>query len=157
MMAKTLNDLLDAAIRDEIAAQKYYLDALEKTNDAKLKDFFKSLAKEEKGHERILTGVKEMGIYDGSLSVDENSVREIEGAHVIPDEEPIEDMSLERAMEVAMKKEAKATQVYSHMELSSTQEELKKLFSSLSSDERRHAKLIDEKYRIHTGQMGWEY
>ena len=155
-MAKTLNDLLDAAIQDEIAAQKFYLSALEKTNNAKLKEFFNSLAKEEKGHERILTGVKEMGIYDGDLPVDEESVEKIVGAHVIPDEKPIEKMSLERAMEVAMKKENKASDVYGQMEKSSTLEELKKLFSSLSSDERRHAAKIDEQYRVHTGQMGRE-
>ena len=70
-MAKTLNDLLDAAIRDEIAAQKFYLGALEKTNNPRLKELFKSVAKEEKGHERILKGVKEMGIYDGRLPLDE--------------------------------------------------------------------------------------
>ena len=51
-MTKTLNDLLDAAIRDEIAAQKFYLGALEKTDNVKLKEFFKSLAMEENGHER---------------------------------------------------------------------------------------------------------
>ena len=155
-MAKTLNDLLDAAIQDEIAAQKFYLDALEKTKNAKLKEFFNSLAREEKGHERILTGVKEMGIYDGSLPVDEDSVEKIANAHVIPHEEPIEEMSLERAMEVAMKKENKASEVYGQMEQSSNQEELKKLFSSLSSDERRHASKIDEQFRIHSGQMGRE-
>ena len=39
-MAKTLNDLLDAAIQDEIDAQKFYLGALEKTNNPKLNEFF---------------------------------------------------------------------------------------------------------------------
>jgi rubrerythrin len=155
-MAKTLNDLLDTAIQDEIGAQKFYLGAMDKTKNARLKEFFKSLAAEENGHEKILTGVKEMGIYDGDLPVAEEMVRKIEGAHVIPDEEPLEEMSLERAMEVAMKKETKASQIYAEMEKTNTQEELKKLFSSLSSDESRHARIIDEQYRIHTGQMGRE-
>jgi rubrerythrin len=155
-MAKTLNDLLDTAIQDEIAAQKFYLGLMEKTKNARLKEFFKSLADEEKGHERILSGVKEMGLYDGSLPVDEETVKQIEGAHIIPDEEPIEDMSLERAMEVAMKKETKASKIYGQMEKSNTQEELRKLFSSLSADETRHARIIDEQYRIYTGQMGRE-
>jgi rubrerythrin len=155
-MAKTLDDLLDAAIRDEIAAQKFYLSALEKTKNAKMKEFFNSLAKEEKGHERILIGVKEMGLYDGTLPVDEESVRKIEGAHRIAGEETIEKMTLERAMEVGMKKEYKASQIYGQMEEISIQEELKKLFSSLSSDERRHASKIEEYYRIHTGLMGRE-
>jgi len=155
-MPKILNDLLDTAIRDEIAAQKFYLGVMEKTKNVRLKDFFRSLAEEEKGHERILSGVKEMGLYDGTMPVDEETVKKIEGAHVIPDEEPIEEMSLERAMEVAMKKETKASQIYGQMEKQYTQEELKKLFSSLSADESRHARIIDEQYRIHTGQMGRE-
>jgi rubrerythrin len=156
IMAKTLNDLLDTAIQDEINAQKFYLGAMEKTKNAKLKEFFKSLAEEEKGHERILKGVKDMGLYDGSLAVDENMVKEIEGAHIIPDEEPVEEMSLDRVMEVAMKKETKASKIYGQMEKTNTQEELKKLFSSLSADESRHARIIDEQYRIHSGQMGRE-
>jgi rubrerythrin len=156
-MAKILNDLLEAAIRDEIAAQKFYLGAMEKTKNAKLIEFFNSLAKEEKGHERILIGVKEMGLYDGTLPVDEDSVRKIEGAHVIHDEKPLEEMSLAKAMEVAIKKEYKASLVYGQLAQISTQEELKKLFSSLSSDERRHAVKIDEYYKIHIGQMGQEY
>jgi rubrerythrin len=155
-MPKILNDLLDTAIQDEIAAQKFYLGAMEKTKNVRLKDFFRSLAEEEKGHERILSGVKEMGLYDGTMPVDEETVKMIEGAHVIPDEEPIEEMSLERAMEVAMKKETKASQVYGQMGKQYTQEELKKLFSSLSADESRHARIIDEQYKIHTGQMGRE-
>jgi rubrerythrin len=155
-MSKTLNDLLETAIQDEIAAQKFYLDAMDKTKNARVKELFKSLANEENGHERILTGVKEMGIYDGDLPVDEEMVRQIEGAHVIPDEEPLEDMSLERAMEVAMKKETKASKIYGQMENTNTQEELKKLFSSLASDESRHARMIDEQYKILTGQMGRE-
>jgi len=59
-------------------------------------------------------------------------------------------------MEVAMNKETKASRIYGQMEKTNTQEELKKLFSSLSSDESRHARIIDEQYRIHTGQMGRE-
>ena len=155
-MAKNLNDLLDTAIQDEIAAQKFYLEAMDKTKNARLKDFFKSLAEEEKGHERILKGVKEMGLYDGSLAIDEETVKKIEGAHVIPDEEPIDKMTLEKAMEVAMKKETKASQIYGQMEKTNTQEELKKLFSSLSADESRHARIIEEQYKVHTGQMGQE-
>jgi rubrerythrin len=155
-MSKILNDLLDTAIQDEIAAQKFYLGAMEKTKNVRLKDFFRSLAEEEKGHERILSGVKEMGLYDGTMPVDEETVKKIEGAHVIPNEEPIEEMSLEQAMEVAMKKETKASQIYGQMGKQYTQEELKKLFSSLSADESRHARIIDEQYKIHTGQMGRE-
>lgn len=155
-MAKTLNDLLDAAIKEEIAAKKYYYDARDKTEVAKLKEFFNTLANDEKGHERILSGVKEMELYDGLLLVDEELVNNIEGAHQIPDEKPIDEMNIEEAMEVAIKKENKANKVYTHMAEMSPHEELNKLFSSLASDEKRHADSIERNYKIHTGQMGWE-
>ena len=57
-MSKTLNDLLDVAINDEINAQKFYQILSAKTKNPKLKEFFDSLANEETGHERILKGVK---------------------------------------------------------------------------------------------------
>jgi len=156
IMSKTLNDLLDVAINDEINAQKFYQILGDKTNNPKMKQFFDSLANEERGHERILKGVKEMELYDGNLEVDEESIRQIEGAHVIDDSESIEDMTIERAMEIAMKRENKASQVYGQMAESTSQEEIMKLFTSISADERRHFNTIEEHYKIHTGQMGWE-
>lgn len=155
-MSKTLNDLLDIAINDEINAQKFYHIMGEKTNNPKLKVFFDSLANEERGHERILKGVKEMELYDGALEVDEESIRKIEGAHVIDDSESIEDITIERAMEIAMKRENKAAQVYGQMAENTSQEEIMKLFTSIAADERRHFNTIEEHYKIHTGQMGQE-
>jgi rubrerythrin len=155
-MAKNLNDLLDTAIQDEIAAQKFYLEAREKTNNAKLKDFFNTLANEEKGHERLLIGVKEMELYDGALQVDDDSLSQIEGAHQIPDLVPMDDMTMEWAMEIAMIKESKAAQVYGQLAETSPEVEIMKLFTSIASDERRHFKMIEEHYKILTGQMGWE-
>ncbi|TFG98968.1 MAG: hypothetical protein E4H13_09335 [Calditrichales bacterium] len=155
-MAKVLNDLLDAAIQDEIDAQKFYLDAREKSVNPRLKEFFNTLANEEKGHERILQGVKEMGLYDVDLPVDEGVLDQIEGAHVITGEKPIKELSIEEAMQLAMKKENKACHVYAQMAETADQEEIKKLFSSISADERRHFSMIEKHYEMRTGQMGSE-
>jgi len=43
-----------------------------------------------------------------------------------------------------------------HYIIQTCAKELKKLFSTLSSDEKRHAQIIEKQYHIHTGQMGWE-
>ena len=155
-MGTVLNDLLDAAIRDEIEAQHFYLTASEKSVNPRLKDFFNTLANEEKGHERILIGVKEMGLYEGDIPVDENALAQIEGAHVITGEKPVEELSIEEAMELAMKKENKARHVYAQMADTTDQEEIQKLFTSISADENRHFMGIEKHYRIHTGQMGSE-
>jgi len=103
-MSRTLNDILDVAIQEEIKAQKFYQEMSNKTTNARLKEFFNSLIRDEEGHERILKGVKEMQLYDGDIPVDEESLRLIEGAHDIPDDEPVDGMTIERAMEIAMKR-----------------------------------------------------
>jgi len=115
IMAGTLNDLLDVAIRDEINAQKFYTIMSEKAEDPKLKKFFISLAKEENGHELILKDMKYMEIFDGSVEIDDESLEKLEGAHIIDDADPIDNMTIERGLEIAMKRENKAVQVYRQM------------------------------------------
>jgi len=151
IMAKTLNDLLDVVIRDEINAQKFYRIMSEKTGDPKLKAFFISLANEENGHELILKDLKDMEAFDGSVKVDEESLEKIEGAHVIDDAESIDDMTIERAMQIAMKREKKAVQVYRQMAESTPNEEIMRLFFRIASDEQRHFDIIGENYKLHTG------
>ena len=155
-MSRNLNDILDVAIKDEIKAQEFYQGLHNKTANARLKEFFNSLIREEAGHERILKGVKEMQLYDGDIAVDEESLRRIEGAHHIPDEQTLDEMTIEKAMEIAMKRENKAAQVYAQMAETSPQAEIMKLFTSIASDERRHFESIERHYKMHTGQMGWE-
>jgi len=155
-MARTLSDLLDVAIQDEINAQKFYHVLGNKTKNPKLKDFFNSLAIEEEGHERILKGVKQMELYDGSLPVDEESLERIEGAHTVKINASIEDLTIEEAMDIALKREHKAAQVYGQLASSTPREEIMKLFTSIAADERRHFNTIERQYKMHTGQMGLE-
>ena len=150
-MVNTLNDLLDVAIRDEINAQKFYMIMSEKTEDQKLKKFFISLAKEENGHELILKDMKDMEIFDGSVEIDEESLEMLEGAHIINDEEPIDDMTIERGFQIAMKREDNAVQVYRQMAETTANEEIMRLLFRIVSDEERHFNIISEKYKLYTG------
>ena len=151
IMSKTLNDLLDVVIRDEINAQKFYRIMSEKTENPKLKAFFISLVNEENGHEAILRDLKDMEVFDGSVEVDEESLEKLEGAHIIDDAESIDDMTIERAMQIAMKREDKAIQVYRQIAESTPNEEIMRLFFRIASDEQRHYDIIDQNYKIHTG------
>jgi rubrerythrin len=142
---------LDVAIRDEMNAQKFYRIMSEKAGNPKLKEIFISLAKEENGHELILKDMKEMEIFDGSVEVDEESLEKIEGAHIVEDEGPIEDMTIERALQIAMKRENKAIQVYRQMAESTPNEEIMKLLYRIVSDEQRHFNIISQNYNMHSG------
>jgi rubrerythrin len=150
-MASTLNDLMDVAIRDEINAQKFYMVMSEKAEDQELKMFFISLVKEEKGHELILKDMKSMDMFDGSAEIDDESLHQLEGAHVIENAGLIDDMTLERGFEIAMKREDKAVQVYRQMAETTANEEIMKLLFRIVSDEERHFNIISEKYKMYSG------
>jgi rubrerythrin len=150
-MASTLNDLLDVAIRDEINAQKFYMIMSEKSGDENLKKFFTSLAKEEKGHEMILKDMKDMETFDGSVEIDDESLEKLEGAHIIDDAGPIDDMTIERGLEIAMKRENKAVEVYKQMAETTDNKEIMKLLFRIVSDEQRHFEIISQNYKMYNG------
>jgi rubrerythrin len=148
-MAKTLNDLLDVAIRDEINAQKFYKIMGEKTGDPKLKEIFYSLSTEENGHELILRDIKDMEIFDGSVEISEDSLEKLEGAHIIDDEESIDNMTIERALRIAMKREKKAIRIYRQMAESTLDEEIMRLLFRIASDEERHYDIVSQKHDMY--------
>ena len=53
---ETIVSILEDAIQSEIESEKKYLHAAEMTYDARIRDFFLSLAKMEHDHEEQLTG-----------------------------------------------------------------------------------------------------
>jgi len=156
MEIKTLNDLLEIAIQDEISSQKFYRDSMEKTKDGATKDFLKSLIEEEKGHERILKSIKEMEIYDGTIQVDETIIEKTRKSHsvIIPDLRP--DTKIDEILEIALRRETKAFNLFYQMVEITKESELKALFNKMAEEEMVHHKKIEIKYRLKTGQMGYE-
>jgi rubrerythrin len=47
---KSVNDILDFAIKEEEAAQKFYEDLARRSDNAAMRSVFESFAREEKGH-----------------------------------------------------------------------------------------------------------
>ena len=156
MSVKTLSDLLEIAIQHEVSSQKFYQDSLEKTSDPKVQQFLKSLIEEEQGHERILISIKEMEIYDGSLPIDENSLKNARESHSIDIPELSPDPKLEEIYEIALKRETKAHNIFNQMASTVDNDELIELFENLAEEELNHHKNIDKKYLAQTGQMGRE-
>jgi rubrerythrin len=155
-MSYTLNDLIEMAIADEITSQKFYLAGCQKTDDKKIHSFLTSLANDEKDHERILKGVLEMELYDGSLPVNAELLEMGSDAHTTQGDETSENLTLSQVFEIALKKETKAYLVYSHIADKVGDKELKKLFDSLAEQEQFHYKKIEQKFHARTGQMGYE-
>jgi rubrerythrin len=156
MQATTLNDLLDIAIQEEINAQKFYLSVKEKTTDATLRSFIQSIYEEEQSHEKTLKSIKELELYDGSVSVNVEMLEVAQHAHKIVMPDTLHNVSLEDMFEIALKKEAQAYTMYDHIAQTASEEEVKSLFANMADEERIHHKKINQFYLAKTGQMGYE-
>ena len=156
MSIKTLGDLLEIAIQHEISSQNFYRDSLKKTRDTAVQNILKQLIEEEEGHERILLNIKEMEIYDASVPVDENLLKDAEQSHDIQIPELSNEPKLEEIYEIALKRETKAYNIFKQMAATVSNDELRELFKNLADEELNHHKNIDTKYHAQTGQMGYE-
>ena len=115
MSVKQLDELLNAAIDQEISAQRFYRDALEFTDNRRVKDFLLRLAAEEKEHERILRSVLEMEIYDGTIPVEEDMVAETRESHATDNSDIRSGASLSEIFEIALRRENTAYKNYQKM------------------------------------------
>lgn len=155
-MDKTLNDLLDIAIKHEISSQELYSNACEIVTDEKAKNFLAELIEEEKGHQTLLESIKEMDVFDGSILLDDSSLLESSGStHKIEDsfnsESKIKDI-----LDIALKREYRAMAIFNKMASTTSNNELKSIFLKLAEEEEIHHKNISKKFSMQQGEMGYE-
>lgn len=152
----TLNDLLDVAIQLEIKSQKLYAGLLDVVTDKDARAFLSGLVEEEKRHEATLLMVKEMELYDGSLTVNEAVIHYAvpaaqEARRVIDSTSTIEDI-----LAVALEREFRAHRIFTALAAAFGHPELKRLFSSLAEEETQHHANIRKRFGIQQGELGFE-
>lgn len=153
----TVDELLDIAIQHEVSSQNLYAGMLEKTNNVEMQNFLKSLVEEEKGHEDLLTTMKEMEIYDGSIVVEDTSlIKGVEQSHTTAKEPEAPPESIEQILELALTRETKAQNLFLTLAKSSKNEELKTMFENLAEEEMNHHHDIQKKFAMQQGTMGFE-
>jgi rubrerythrin len=156
MTGRTLDDLLQMAIEHEISSQKFYQDSIAKTSDRKVQNFLRSLVEEEKSHEKILTSIREMEIYRGSIPVDEKMMIAAQQSHNLPIPELGPEPTLSEIYTIALHRETKAQNLFQQLVRVTENEDLKELFINLAQEELNHHKSIEKEYKAQTGQFGPE-
>lgn len=148
----TLKDVLDVAIQGERDSQALYQRGVDIAVDQKVKEFFQRLVKEEKLHETILFSIKDTGLYDLTIPVENpevmNAVRDAHGVGTVVYKESWE---VEQILGVAMKREFTAMNRYDTAAKASTNDELVSLFKNLSEEEAMHHRLIEKQYTVLKG------
>ncbi|MGD9899448.1 MAG: ferritin family protein [Calditrichaceae bacterium] len=154
---KTLRDLLDVAIQQEINSQDLYRKGLKVIKDPESQKFLKELVKEEEEHEKMLYNIKETGLYDLDVVVKDDSIfKSGESSHDVQDEAFKEDWTMEEILNLALKREYRANQIFVAASKTARDTELITLLKNLAEEEINHHKNIEKKYKIQTGSFGPE-
>ena len=140
---RTLDDILDFAIVQERAAQKFYTKLSNETADLDMQLFYRTLAEEELTHEKKLRKLKSR-----HSDLPAPDLKDLQKSGYL-DALPIgPDMSFKEVLLYALKKEKSAKMLYSVLAENMRQAELADLFKTLALEESEHADFFQKEYNL---------
>ena len=138
---ESVNDILEFAISEEMAAWCFYNQMSMKAKNPQVKATFEQLALEEKGHRQKLEDIKEFA--EAFLP---EVVSDLNIADILVPVEPTADMSYQAAITYAMKKESSAMKLYTLLAAMTTEPKLKAVFEALANEEAKHKLRFETEY-----------
>ena len=141
-MDKNLEKIINFAIEQEEKAVSFYNELQRLTKFSEKKSLLKDLENMEKGHIEILKNLKDESI--GNIEV-----KEIQDLHIsdyLVPTEPSENMDYQDIIVIAIKKEEKAYNLYNDLAKKTQNENAKKLFLKLASEEAKHKNIFEQIY-----------
>ena len=136
------DEIINFAIEKEWEAVKFYQELQQMVPFKGKKEMLQDLENMEKGHVKVLENIKKEPIEDIKIPKVEN----LAISDYIIETEPEPDMSYQDILIVAMKKEEKAQQLYTTLADESPDENIKKLFLKLASEEAKHKLMFEKIY-----------
>jgi len=154
---KTLKDLLEVAIQQEISSYKLYSHAMAIVDAKEAKDFLKELAAAEVQHERLLFNIKETGMFDLDVEIDDPELIKItETSHTTNQENFDTKWTMDKILDIALMREFRAQKMFEGAAKMVKDPETIELFKNLAEEEATHHRNIERMYNLLTGQMGKE-
>ena len=139
---QSVDGVLDFAIDREQEAVDFYTDLALKVKRPDMKTLFRQFAEEEKGHKAKLQGVKQ----GKQLLPAEKQVLDLQVGDYLVADEPSEDLTYQKALILAMKKEKVSFKLYTDLAASAPSDDLKNTFSSLAQEEAKHKLRFEVEY-----------
>ena len=142
MMDKELEKIINFAIDQEKKAVSFYQYLQKITKFSEKKNLLKDLENMEMGHIEILKKLKNEDLKD-------IEVKEVQNLHIgdyLVPSEPSENMSYQDIIVIAIKKEEKAYNLYKDLASKMDNENAKKLFLKLASEEAKHKNIFEQMY-----------
>ncbi len=142
---RSVNEVLDFAIKREIDAQKFYLELADFVEKPEMAKVLSDLASEEVEHKEKLEAVKA-----GEIAIDEEEVGKLDIAEYVQDVEQHPKMSYVDLLVVGMKKEEISRKLYTDLATIAQRKELKDIFLNLAQEEAKHKLRFEIEYDLMT-------
>lgn len=138
---RSFEDVLDFAILQEQAAQKFYAKLAGEVQDPSVQQFYRCLVSEEHSHEEKLRSLKRY-----AYALREPDLKDLAESGYL-DAMPIPpDISFKDAIKYALGKEKSAYHLYRILADMTDREELEQLFRHLASQEMEHMNYFQKEY-----------
>lgn len=138
----TVDEILEFAIDREQQAADFYSNLADRVGSAWMKEILLGFSREEMRHKGKLKSVK---LGNRLLNADQH-VQDLKIADYLVDVQATDDMSLQDALIVAMKREKAAYRLYSDMARKIDDPELRALFLGLAQEEAKHKLYFEVQY-----------
>jgi rubrerythrin len=143
MEFKTIDDVLNFAIKDEQRASDLYADLASKSRNREIQKVFDQFSKEELGHKKKLETIRDQG----KVAVTLKKVQDLQiGDYLVEVSTSRVDLSYQEALIVAMKEEKAAFRLYSDLAAKTDHADLKDTFLSLAQEEAKHKLRFEIEY-----------
>jgi rubrerythrin len=140
---KTINDILDFAIKDEIRASNLYAGLAKRSRSKEMQKVFEQFSREELGHKKKLESIKK----GGKIASSNTKVQDLKiGDYLVEVNTSRDDLSYQEALIIAMKEEKAAFRLYSDLAARISDPTAKETFLMLAQEEARHKLRFEIEY-----------
>lgn len=141
-----LNDILIEAMKSELEAKNFYINASNKAQSQAGKNLFKDLSEFEQNHyEKVKNIIESLeNEINIDISAEEQNIKHIE-SEVEGEFEPNKD-EIVTVINLAIESEKNALERYEKISTMFEDEESKKIFNSLAQDERNHKRILEDQF-----------
>ena len=140
---KTIDDILDFAIKEEQRASDLYASLAARSRNRMIQEVFEQFSKEELGHKKKLESIQGGGV----VAVSEGKVQDLKiGDYLVEVNKSRDDLTYQESLIVAMKEEKAAFRLYSDLASRTENSTLKETFLMLAQEEARHKLRFEIEY-----------
>lgn len=140
---KSIDEILDFAIKDEIRASNLYADLAKKSRNKEIRQVFEQFSKEELGHKAKLERIKS----GESIVATNEKIQDLKiGDYLVEVSTSRDDLSYQDALIIAMKEEKAAFRLYTDLAARVDDAKARETFLMLAQEEARHKLRFEIEY-----------